>query len=159
MEDQSHKLKLEKEEEEEEEEEDDPSIVITFAPDAMIHQILGLPGLGALPPQINVPALQQGVGAAISKTNLVAWLDNIFEETRPHGKRSRNHQGMIIPGSYERLRANEYGRMEQMISNVLPLMREAAHQNLSAGQFRVFWGGGRGNSTTAIVKIGLFLDH
>ena len=140
---------------------DDPTIVITFATDIVIHNILGLPGVLTIPPQVNVPQLAQQATAALSKQNLVNWLDAIFEICSNAGKRSRNQAGQIIQGTYEGLMGHEYGRMECMISNTLPLLHDLTDPAapLSAGQFRVYWGGGRGSSSVSTVKLGPFLDN
>lgn len=149
---------------------DDPAVVITFAPDAVIHTILGLPGVANLPPLINVPRLDQGTLAVDSCRNLIAWLDAIFENTCKGAVKARNQQGNIIAGSYDGILGHQYGKFEEMLSNVLPLVRDmltyrppgaaappASPPGISAGRMRVFWGGGRGVSSS-ILKIGIFMD-
>ena len=154
--------KKEKNQEEVEEDFDDPTVVITLADDDTVHEILGLPGTANLPPQINIPPLQQQATAAASKQNLIQWLDAVFDHASSGGKKSRNLRGQIIPGSYDGLRGHEYGKMESMLSNVLPLVRDMMAYippgggpiGISAGQMRVFWGG----ASSSIIKIGLFMD-
>ena len=78
--------------------------------------------------------------------NLVNWLDAIFEICSNAGGKSRDQAGETIQGTYEGLLGHKYGRMESMISNTLPLFHDLTDPAapLSAGQFRVYWGGGGG---------------
>ncbi len=56
---------------------DDPCISVAFRDDQVIHNCLGVVGIGNLAQHHQVPALQQGANPVGSKANLVRWLDAI----------------------------------------------------------------------------------
>ncbi len=51
------------------------AVSITFAADVVIHQCLLVPGVALIPHQAGIPLLEAGGTPALSKQNLVEWVD------------------------------------------------------------------------------------
>ena len=133
---------------------DDPAIIIVWSSDAMIHEALGLPHLP--------PNLQQGGSPALSKANLVLWMDNIvLAAVRPAvNVFDRNANGKI-DGHYSNIRNGELGHIfETLGETAVHRWRHELETHvppITCGQMVVVYGGsGRGNSTTTHPKMGPF---
>ena len=90
-------------------------ISIAFKPDDDVHACLGTGGGGGggianLVNHPQVPQLQQGANAAVSKANLVTWLDSIVTAYAPkHVKPIIMATGLAVPGHYDGLQAHYDG--------------------------------------------------
>jgi hypothetical protein len=135
---------------------EDPAIEFQLNSDAHIHVCLLMPGLVAGLPA-SVPALTAGAGAgagaaAISRENLIRWLDSLIDRYCKSARRVRDTDEVVIPGSYDRIMGHEYTTVISKPTNLSAWTADihAAHESL--GIVKV---GGVGRSTTAYSKLKL----
>lgn len=140
-----------------EEEEGDPTLIISFAPEANIHQALALGGVAAIPAMTNVPRLRQGLNARESKENLQDWVDAIVAANAPNAKQHRVG-GRLVSGQFDRLTSPQAHEITAKIGSSVQwiLDLDAAIPPQTCGTYSMIWGGGVCNTTSSVVPVGPF---